>query len=178
MDGMMSIQNLDAQTPPAAFNQISGDVIEPGDVQSALLRKGLALWQELRGSRLFPSRAQMSPRALGSLLRNTILIKVLDGGREFQIRVIGDAIVSVQNDPIQGKTTAEVEKLLPGFGKLLHKNYSIVCALKTPIARRGQFVREADMRMFHREHLMLPLGETDEAVDHIVSLIVYTNPYG
>lgn len=173
----MPVPNFDAQ-PPTAYKQLSGDNIEPCDVQSALLRKGLALWQTLRGARLFPSREQMSPRALGPLLRNTILIKVLDGGRDFQVRIIGDAIVAVQNDPVQGLTTAEIDKMLPGFGKLLHKNYSIVCTAKAPIAMRGLFRRDADKRVFHREHLILPLGNTDDAVDHIVSLIVYTNPYG
>lgn len=174
----MPTLNLDATGPPTGSERVRGDEIEPCDVQTAQLRKGLALWQELRGTRLFPSRGQMSPRALGPLLRNTILIKVLDEGREFQVRIIGDAIVAVQNDPVQGLTTAEIDKLLPGFGKLLHKNYSVVCTTKAPIARRGLFLREADERAFYREHLMLPLGETDEAVDHIVSLIVYASPHG
>lgn len=174
----MPILNLDANEPPAHSERLRGDDIEPCDVQTAPLRKGFVLWQELRGTRLFPSRGQMSPRVLGPLLRNTILIKVLDEGREFQVRVIGDAIVAVQNDPVQGLTTAEIDKMLPGFGKVLHRNYSIVCTAKAPRAMRGLFQRDADKRMFHREHLILPLGNTDDAVDHILSLIVYTNPYG
>lgn len=174
----MPVLNLDVNKPSAGSERLRGDEIEPCDVQTAPLRRGWALWQELRGTRLFPSREQMSPRALGPLLRNTILIKVLDGGREFQVRIIGDAIVAVQNDPIQGMTTAEIDKMLPGFGKLLHKNYSVVCRTKAPIARRGLFLRDADRRVFYREHLMLPLGETDKAVDHIISLVVYANPHG
>lgn len=176
VDGMMSIQDFYAQERSDDSERISGDEIEPDDVQTEPLRRALAVWRACKGTRLFPSREQMSPRALGLLLRNTILIKVLDEGHEFQVRIIGDAIVAVQNDPIQGLTTAEIEKVLPGFGKKLHRNYSIVCAIKAPIARRGQFHREADGRIFHREHLMLPLGETDAAVDHILSMIVYTHP--
>jgi hypothetical protein len=175
---MMSRVKPDATTPPAGAERIRGDEIEPEDVTDARLREGLALWTALRGQRLFPSRAQMSPRALGRLLPNTMLIKVLHGGHEFQVRLIGDAIVMVQDDPIQGKTTAEIETVLPGFGKLLYKNYGIVCALKAPIARRGILERKGDGWTFYREHLMLPLGSTDNSVDHILSLIVYTNPYG
>jgi len=174
----MSGEKPDATAPPAGTERIRGDEIEPDDVRDGRLREGLTLWTALRGQRLFPSRAQMSPRALGRLLPNTMLVKVLDSGREFQVWLIGDAIVMVQDDPIQGRTTAEIEAVLPGFGKLLHKNYGIVCALKAPIARRGILERESDGWTFYREHLMLPLGNTDNSVDHILSLIVYTNPYG
>ncbi len=174
----MPTQEFFGSTSSFGSEGITGGDIEPADVRSAPLHKGLTLWRELRGSRLFPSRQQMTPRALGSLLRNTMLAKVLNGGREFQLRVIGDAIMTVQNDSLQGMTTAEVEKVLPRYGEMLRRNYSVVCTLKAPRALRGKFCREVDNRVFYREHLMLPLGETDAAVDHIISLIVYTQPFG
>ena len=150
--------------------------IAAATVETAELRRGLALWQTLRGVRPFPARHQLSPRVLGALLRHTILIKVLEEANEFQVRIIGDAIMAVQTDPLQGLTTAEIDQLLPGYGMGLHRMYSHVCFYKQPVAFQGELKREADGRVFHREHLLLPLGDGDAKVDHLISLIVYTQP--
>jgi len=150
--------------------------IDPETVETPELRKGLALWHALKGARRFPSRHQMSPRALGGLLRHTILIKVLDRQNDFQVRIIGDAIMAVQTDPLRGLTTAQVDERLPGYGAGLRRMYDYVCATKAPIAFRGELCREADGRVFHREHLLLPLGDTDDAVDHLISFVVYIEP--
>jgi len=171
----MTVHMPDLSKPPLAADRAFGE-IDPNDVQTAPLRRGLALWQDLRGARLFPARARMSPRALGTLLRHTILIKVLDNGAEFQIRIIGDAIMAVHSDPIQGLTMAEINTMLPGYGDMLHQLYSKCCEIKRPLAFRGEFRREPDQRVFHREHLLVPLGEADEAVDYLISFLVYSQP--
>ncbi len=89
---------------------------------------------------------------------------------------MGDAILAVQPENFQGLTTGEIEALLPGYGVGLHRMYSHSCAVKVPLAFHGPLRREADQRVFHREHLLVPLGDSDEAVDHLISLIVYTQP--
>jgi hypothetical protein len=150
--------------------------IDPAEVEAPPLRHALALWRDLRGDRLFPSREQMSPRVIGPLLRNTVLIKVLDGGRDFEVRIIGDAILAVQPEPTPGQTTREIDARLPGYGAALRSLYCQVCSEKKPTARRGRYRREADGLTFHREHLLLPLGASDEAVDHLISFIVFTQP--
>lgn len=168
--------NRPVQQPARRLDEIVPGRIDPASVETAALRQGLALWRELAGERLFPARHQVSPRALGPLLRHTILIKVLDGGAEFQVRVMGDAILAVQTDPFQGLTTGEIDSLVPGYGAGLKAMYSHVCAYREPVAFRGSVRREADGRVFHREHLLLPLGDSDAAVDHLISLVVYLQP--
>jgi len=160
---------------PLTLEQAAGE-IDPSQVQNALLRKALMLWQELRGDRPYPSRRQITPRMLGPLLRHAILIKVLDDGTEFQIRIIGDAIAAVQNIPMQGLTTTEIDNLLPGYGTMVRQAYMRACAEKRPQAYDGPILREADQRTFNRELLLLPLGETDEAVDHLITFVVYMAP--
>lgn len=144
------------------------------EIQNVLLRKGLALWEAACGACAFPSRHEMGPRALGPLLRNTALIKVLDGGAEFQVRIIGDAIMAAQGDPMQGMTTAEIDDQLPGYGALLHRIYSQVHADRAPLAFAGEFRRKADGKVFDHEHLLLPLGGSGDAVDHLLSMVVYS----
>ena len=173
------------ETPDRKYDAVPADlglagiipgVIAPTELDDPLLLKGLALWNKLRGERAYPSRQQMSPRALGILLRQVILIKVLDGAKEFQIRIIGDGVLAVQSDPFQGLTTAEIDAMVPGYGDGLHQMYSHACEVKVPLAFRGRLKREGDGRVFHREHLLLPLGETDAAVDHLMSVVVYLQP--
>jgi hypothetical protein len=150
--------------------------IEPERLSDPLLKRGLALWHELRGERRIPSRQQFSPRVLGNLLRHTILIKVLAESPEFQVRIMGDAILAVQTENFQGLTTRQIDQQLPGYGTMLHRMYSYACAVKQPLAFLGPMRREADQRLFHRGHLLVPLGESDEAVDHLISFVVYTQP--
>lgn len=152
---------------------LESDEIDPSEVQNEILRKALALWEGLKGGRLFPSRQQLSPRVLGPLLPHAILIKVLDGGAEFQVRIIGDAIAAIQNVPMQGLTTAEIDGLLPGYGTMVRGAYTRACAEKTPQAYRGRLLREADQRAFDRELLLFPLGETDALVDYLITFVVY-----
>lgn len=165
----------DILEPRLTLDHGSGE-IDPSQVQNTLLRKALELWEDLRGDRLYPSRQQLSPRALGPLLRHAILIKVLDGGAEFQIRIIGDAIAAVQNIQMQGLTTAELDQILPGYGSMVRTAYVRAFDEKLPQAYSGPILREADQRTFNRELLLLPLGETDDAVDHLITFVVYMAP--
>jgi hypothetical protein len=141
------------------------------DIQNPLLRKGLALWESQRGARRFPGREDMSPRMLGGLLRNTVLVRVL--GDDFQFRIVGDAIVAAQGASFQGKTTAEIDTTLPGYGRMLHRVYRIVRDAATPHAYRGWFERQADGRAFFHETVILPLGSDGEHVDHLLVLAIY-----
>ena len=175
----MTSLELEGYQSGREFDCSIGDVtgrIDPGMVEAAPLQRGLALWRSLAGDRLFPGRSQMSPRALGGLLRNTILIKVLDEGAEFQVRIIGDVIRAIDPDAWQGLTTREMDARLPGHGANLRAVYGHACTHKAPLAFRGLFRRKADGWTFHREHLLLPLGESDDAVDHLISLIVIIQP--
>lgn len=148
-------------------------LIDIDDLRAPELLQGYELWNMGRGRRLFPARDQMSPRRLGRLLRHIVLVRVLDDGREFQIRVAGDGVIAAHVEPLVGLTTAEVDTLLPGYGSGLHQLYSHVYTTKAPIAFRGLIHREPDNKPFNREHLLVPLGETDHMVDHLISFIIY-----
>lgn len=148
-----------------------------GEIQNPMLRKGLGVWERLRGEKHFPSRPQMSPREMSGLLRNTVLVKVLDGGAEFQFRIVGDAIVMAQGTSFQGMTMTEIDQALPGYGSMLREVYTRICKTGEPLAFRGWFERSADKRPFFHESLVLPLGEDGQNVDHILVLGVYAFEY-
>jgi hypothetical protein len=146
------------------------------DIQNPMLRKGLALWERMRGENRFPARAQMSPREMSGLLRNTVLVKVLDNGADFQFRIVGDAIVMAQGASFQGMTMGEIDQALPGYGTMLRDVYTRVYETGEPLAFRGWFERSADKRPFFHESLVLPLGD-GQTVDHILVIGVYAFEY-
>ncbi len=147
--------------------------ISVAEIQNPLLLKGLELWRSHCAGRPFPTRAEMSPRLLAPLLRNTLLVKVLGSAEEFEFRIVGDAIVSAQGASFQGMTTAQIDGKLPGYGRMLKQVYQGICESGEPGAHRGWFERRADGRAFFHESLCLPLGEQGGAVDHLLILGVY-----
>jgi hypothetical protein len=147
--------------------------IDPSEVQNPLTRKALDKWNRLRGERRFPSRRDAQPRELSSLLRNISLVRVVQGGADFEFRVLGDAIIQSQTGLQTGMTTNELEDRYPGYGILFRNLYRLVCDTREPHAYRGFYERNADKRSFYHESLMLPLGENDGVVDHILIVGVY-----
>jgi hypothetical protein len=151
--------------------------IDTSEVQNPLTRKALEKWNRLRGSRRFPSRKDTSPRELSSLLRNIALVRVIQGGAEFEFRILGDAVMQSQTGLQPGMTTADLDEIYPGYGALFRVLYQRICDARAPQAYRGIYERTADKRSFYHESLLLPLGADDGVVDHILIVAVYaTDP--
>ena len=86
------------------------------DIHSATVQRGLDLWNRVRAGRQFPARAEVTPRMLSDLLRNTTLVRVLENNEEYELRIVGDAMVQMQGRSFQGMSTAEIDLLVPGHG--------------------------------------------------------------
>ncbi|HWD48468.1 MAG TPA: hypothetical protein VG309_00985 [Rhizomicrobium sp.] len=149
------------------------------DIENAIVQRGVDLWMEARGSKSMPSRMQLSPRVLSPILRNTVLVRVISGGEDFELRIIGDAVVQAEGRSLQGMTTAEIDLVLPGYGEVLRKGYAWAQRKAEPGAYRGWYDREADERTMYHETAVLPLSDDDKTVDHILvvgAYIVQTGP--
>ncbi len=146
--------------------------IAPNDIQNATVQRGLYMWNRVRGTRLFPPRAEVTPRMLSDLLRHTTLIRVLENN-EYEIRIVGDAMVQMQGRSFQGMSLSEVDLAVPGHGTVLRMVYDEVCARRAPVAARGWYTREADKRTLFHETLLTPLGNNEQAVDHILAFAAY-----
>jgi hypothetical protein len=143
------------------------------EIENVLVGRGVAIWQQIRGLRPYPTRAEMSPRVMSGMLRNTVLVRVLCGGDEYEMRIVGDAIVQAQGASLQGMTMAEIDLVLPGYGSLLRAVYKSAYRKRSAAAYRGWFVREADDRSMFHETVVLPLGEAGQPPDHLQILAVY-----
>jgi hypothetical protein len=145
-----------------------------GEVDSPMLLHGIALWRELSGDRKFPPRSAMTVRVLRGVLRNITLLRVIDGGRDYEYRVVGDAYVMAHGISFQGKRWSEIESLSPRHYATIKPIYDSVVLTGEPVATRGWIERGAHANEHvYCEYVYLPLGTEEAGVDHIMALAVY-----
>jgi hypothetical protein len=150
------------QTEQRLRNAIALDALE-----NPIVRRALEVWRAACGGRAMPAKADLTPRAMLSFLKHAALLKVLDGGDEFVFRIVGDQIAVQQGAPMQGKTMAEIDEMLPGHGTVLKRIYQSVMAAGAPLAFRGWYMRPADKHPFCHEVVILPVSDGGEAIDHL-----------
>lgn len=142
------------------------------DVDSPILLRGLALWECLRNGRKYPQRGDVLPRELKSLLRNTALLRVIDGGKDYEYRIVGDAYVMAHGVSFQGRKWSDTAQFSPGYQAAIKPVYDQVVSTGAPIATRGWIERgSAAGEHVYCEYVFLPLGA--EIVDHILVFAVY-----
>jgi hypothetical protein len=155
-------------------SQRPGGPIPLDQVEAPVLRAGVGYWKRLRGARKYPSRGDVSPRDLVGLLRNTVLIRVLDGGGDYEYRIVGDAHVTAHGFSAQGQTLSQLNDLAPGYGMVLKGLYDYPVRTGLPLALRGWISKGEDESEFvYSESVFLPLGADDETVDHVLNFSVY-----
>jgi hypothetical protein len=82
-------------------------------VSRAPLRAAVTYWSALRGDRLFPPRSALNPRKMGSFLPYISLLAVIDGGADFEHRIVGDIVVRSFSVPIQHRRFTAIAKDAP-----------------------------------------------------------------
>ncbi len=149
-----------------------GPVFEPIDIDAVskpLVQEGLAYWRSLCGSRAFPARDQISPRAIRRLLTNTILIRVLDAGADFEFLVVGDEVTRAYRAPLMHRRLSEIGKDIPNAAGFWGNVYRDIVQNRKPWAVRFSAGHDGEARFSDGEAILLPLGPSDDVVDHIIT---------
>lgn len=131
-----------------------------------VLQDGLARWSGLCRGRKFPAREAVTPRSLGALLPNTILIRVTED-RDYDVRIIGeDAVVgrhvlgtSTHFSAIRSGAPVEVDKRIELFDRVVRSG--------EPAAYNG-LVLNGDGEIMENIFLVLPLGPDDQTVGFLL----------
>jgi len=84
-------------------------------LSSAVAVRGLNYWTRLRGPRRFVPRKEIKPRDIAPILRNTLIVRVLGAGEEFEYRVAGDAVVQLHGPWLPNSTTSDLDKHFLGY---------------------------------------------------------------
>lgn len=139
-----------------------------------VIAKGIAYWDSLRGDRRFPTRAELSPRAMASFLKNVAIIDVVESGQDYCYRLIGDAHIEARGRNFTGETLRSIEERLPNYARRTRKLFdNIRDTGEACIVRGSMDPRASDWNFNYRECAFLPLGENDNFVDGLLAIGVY-----
>jgi len=127
------------------------------------------LWNERRGQRRFPARDAISPRDIKDYLARATIMRVIDGGNDFEYLLAGDVLIKSYGSNLQGAKASELANLreVTDLSALMDVACRPVVAHGAPILVefKSELYGGAIVR---REALHLPLGDDDGAVDHIL----------
>jgi PAS domain-containing protein len=170
-------QNLMPVQPPAADEvpeHSTGRILTLDEVESATVRQVVDYWRAIKGQRRFPSRADFAPRDLKRLLRHVTLLRVVNGGADYEFRILGDVQVQAYGESFVNQKLSDVAVRHPRFAAGLKIFYDGVRMGRDAFGYRGWIGRDMpDTKYAYHEIAFFPLGPSDDTVDHILVAGVY-----
>jgi hypothetical protein len=155
-------------------NITSFEVVKLDELESPIVKQGANYWHALRGTRRYPARRELHPRDFATILRNTLLVRVIDAGADFEFRIVGDAQARTYALPFAGKRLSEFASSDTAYCYVLKGLFGHVAEHGEPVAVRGNMGNVSSKVQFsYCESIFLPLGESDDAVDHLLGFSAY-----
>ena len=144
--------------------------LAPSELSQKETRAAYNYWNKLRGERLWPAREDLKLRDMASLVPHMSLLKVLDGGADFEHRIVGDMMVRAFSVVIQNRRFSEIAvdapTLIEGSLTLFRK----VLSERTAIAWQQRVLRDSiHIVTTYTEMVLLPFGKSVDAIDHIAA---------
>ncbi|MGQ0742711.1 MAG: PAS domain-containing protein [Alphaproteobacteria bacterium] len=146
-----------------------GEAVEHADLKALL-----TLWSQKRGERKMPLRTDFTPHDMRAYLRRVHLYDVLDGGRDFRIRVMGTSLaIGLGSDPT-GKLVTQYPDAAAGHRIRLILQH--VVSIGRPVRVVADHLIPERLATLQTEALWLPLGE--KSVEHVLAAsIIALNRY-
>ena len=162
-------------TLPKGVPEGASGIIPLDSIESPIVRQGVDYWRALKGARAYPARTDMHPREMAPLLRNIVLLRLIDGGADYEYRIVGDAHVISHGFSMQGLKIGDVDKYSPGYGPVLKSLYDRAVRRRDVYAFRGWMERgESTKRYIYSESVFMPLGPDEATIDHVLNFSSYT----
>jgi hypothetical protein len=140
------------------------------DINSPKLRNGLAYWNEKRGDRLMPARADLDPMEMIPFLPNVILIDVLREPLDFRWRLIGTIVEEHMSMPYTGRRFSEFEGQREG--SRIWSCSERVLTERRPVPTDIPYIGpKSDFTTI--QDVMMPLSSDGESVDVIFIVVEY-----
>jgi hypothetical protein len=165
--------------PQVNAHQEIGDItsVHPimlDELENPIVKQGVDYWLSLRRGRRYPARKDLSPHDMIALLRNVVLVKVIDGGKDFEYRIAGEAQEQAYGWRLQGRRVSQVAAEKPAYGHHVLGSYRHVRESGEPLTVRAQIGSNFPyLKFVYCEHVVLPLGDDDSAVDHLLIFSAY-----
>ena len=132
-------------------------------------RRGIAIWRLLRAGRRFPAHSDLKMRDIADIMPYMSLVAVIDGGKDFENRFVGDAVVRAHDVPINHRRFSDVAKDMPTLMQGLLPLFRKVVETGEPLAYRGRTGHDLSHVVYTDfEGVLLPLGQNDEVIDYVL----------
>ena len=138
-------------------------------LRADVLKVLYAYWQSLRRNRPAPSRADIDPSDIVTVLPHLGIFDVEQSPRRYRIRLIGTRIVSWYGCDLTGRYLDEID-----FGSSNGFTFAILDQVVERIApahMTGEYTKQ-DGRTIRYERLYLPLSSEGETVDKLIGATV------
>jgi hypothetical protein len=147
-------------------------------LENPIVRRGADYWLSLRGTKCFPARDDVNLREIGSILSHMMLITVIEGGADFELRVVGDAIAWALRVPVHKRRLSDIGSEAPKFAERNFKFYRSVVESRMPLAIRTNFGLDSpELKFTNVEAAVLPLGPREDVVDHLLAFASYISRF-
>ena len=128
-------------------------------------------WDDKLDSRALPSLQDINLIDLWRIAPALIIKDVIGCGADFRNRYWGTLIVERAGFDASGKTHWEIYKDQPLGPQMENYQHVVKDKCGNIVHRSSSFIENRDFVVF--TSLNLPIGQTDDVVDHIISVIDY-----
>jgi hypothetical protein len=145
------------------------DFVPITELQQRAVRLGFDYWQRQCGTRKFPARTQIRPNEIATVLSQFSLIKVWEGGADYEVRIAGDSMNCAYRAPLNGRLISDIATDLPLMAARWRRIFDEIVATGLPLAVRTHAGHDLPETNFtDSEAVFLPLGDSDDVVDHLL----------
>ncbi|WP_119422058.1 PAS domain-containing protein [Desertibaculum subflavum] len=127
-------------------------------------------WDEIRGDRPMPRRADIRPEDIRTLLPNIVLIDVQPEPLRLRYRLIGTEITRTMQRDSTGKYYDEIYS--PDLLAEIYRTFRQVIARKAPLRTFGTAFYP-DKNYYSYETLNLPLSEDGTTINMVLGMLVF-----
>ncbi len=142
-------------------------MVKPDEPQ---LRALLAYWEDKRGTRAMPARADIDPTEIPQLLPHIVLVDTADSLGGFRYRLFGTALCKGFEHDKTGKVFSEMPRI-DNFDEV-YGGYWLTYLDKAPHYFHGQIVLQ-DKGYIRYSRLTLPLSSDGDRVNMILGGVVF-----
>ena len=159
-------------TSDTAENQVSGTLPEQAEEH---LKWAVRYWDEHRGHRAMPARGDVDPMDFPRLLPTTYLLE-RTASDNFIVRVAGTRFREVYGREVTGE---KISEFIPSdSGRDFHTDVELCCRHIGPVFRDGRATWRPSGVATRFQRVMLPLGDRDSFVDHLLGFAVFFDEDG
>ncbi|HBC53234.1 MAG TPA: hypothetical protein DCZ06_03135 [Alphaproteobacteria bacterium] len=152
----------------SALTEAEDFVIDPAlQFERSELREFHAYWEQSRGDKNFPQRADIIPIPMPRLLPWTIMFDAVEGGADFTVRVCGTALTDIFGIELRGKSVRLLPETLAA--RMILSGQRCI-ALRAPIRGHSQISRAPGQDFQGVEICAVPISNDGETIDMILAV--------